>query len=506
MREVFRRCYARDVRSIVAAIITVACSLVVGSPARAGESNDQVDLIARIEDAVHAIATALQTPSAHMTDDATGHSREVRELVAQLAPIKGDDAHAAEIVARYPRYDDAVDAGLARLKQLGQEVHRADGVADRCAKDDAALHALLKKHADPDPARDLEAFATKAVAYGKTWAPTLAELATIDATVAADVAATRLALTDGYWMAIATNLAADGQAAASLWTDRYQAATTACEQLALGAEHVDVVPVLAELRARSTASHAAAAQVVHDYNAWLASVRSLRELAIKNREAVRDAICTTTDGALGDRAASVATSWSRDLAEQVAAASDEATRLGTHAADNAGRTRAIRDGLRANGAIVAAISRDEALGRQNPKLRAALAAISQRRDRVIAGYGCSSRSIDVAANDCGATACRIACIKPVDHTCTLAEPVPDNDAAKADGFARGQRELAGLQAWYSRDKSELFSKIPTLRRCEIAERATLDLFADVVTYKACASATAGDFGEPLAEVTADLAP
>ena len=204
-------------RSIVAATVAVACNLITVSPARAGDS-DRVELIARIEDAVHAIATALETPSAHMIDDATAHGQELRELVAQLVPIKGDDERAADIVAHYPRYADAVDAALARMKQLGQEAHRADGIADRCAKDDAALHALIKRrtaHPDPDPTRDFDALATKASALGATWTPTLAELATIDATVSADVAATRLALTDGYWMAIATNLAADAQAAAT---------------------------------------------------------------------------------------------------------------------------------------------------------------------------------------------------------------------------------------------------------------------------------------------------
>ena len=197
--------------------------------------------------------------------------------------------------------------------------------------------------------------------------------------------------------------------------------------------------MLAGLKARSAAALAAAAQIVQAYNAWLASVRSLRDLAIKNRDAVRDAICKTNDGELDDRAASVATSWSRDLAEQAATATDEAARLRTRAADNAARAHAIRDGLRSNGAIVAAIARDEALGRENPKLRAALVAIGQRRDRAISGFGCASKAIEVSADDCGAPACRIACIKVIDHTCTLAEPAPDNDAAKADGFARGQR-------------------------------------------------------------------
>jgi hypothetical protein len=62
-----------------------------------------------------------------------------------------------------------------------------------------------------------------------------------------------------------------------------------------------------------------------------------------------------------------------------------------------------------------------------------------------------------------------------------------------------------LQAWYGRDKAELFARSPAFKRCEQSVAgATLDLFADVATYNACA--TAPELGEPLAEVSADLAP
>ncbi len=489
-------------RSIVTAAIAVIGSLVWASPVIANEANDRIELMARVDDAVHAIATSLEAPTAKKLDDAGAHGRELRELVAHLASIKGDDARAADIVARYPGYADAVDAAIARLKQLGGEAHRADGVADRCAKDDAALHALIK-HPDADATRELQVLATKAVAYGNAWAPALADLATVDASVTADLAAAHLALTDGYWMAIAGNLASDAEAAAAIWTERYQAATSSCEQLARGADDADLAPVLAALHTRNAAERASAAKVVTDYNAWLAAVRTMRELAFKHRDAVRDAMCGAVDGALADDAMRVASDWASDLADQTAAATAEATRLQAHAGDNPARARAIRDGLRSNGAIVAAVARDEALGRQNPKLRGILAAIAQRREHALSG--CVAKAIDIAATDCGGSACRVACVKLVDHTCTLVEPTPDSSTAKMDGFARGQRELAGLQAWYGRDKAELFAKSPAFKRCEQSVAGpTLDLFADVVTYNACA--TAPELGESLAEVSADLTP
>ena len=84
--------------------------------------------------------------------------------------------------------------------------------------------------------------------------------------------------------------------------------------------------------------------------------------------------------------------------------------------------------------------------------------------------------------------------------------MPDNEGAKADGFARGQRELAALEAWYARDKAELFAHVPALKRCEIAARTTLDLSTDVVGYAACSAVTEAELGELLGEVPPDLAP
>src|SRR5438552_17265201 len=97
--------------------------------------------MARIDDKVHAIATTLDPPSPHMIEDATARAREVRDSLAQLAAIKGNNSRAADIVAHYPKYADAVDAALGHLAKLIGEVRTADGVADRCAKDDKALHA-----------------------------------------------------------------------------------------------------------------------------------------------------------------------------------------------------------------------------------------------------------------------------------------------------------------------------------------------------------------------------
>ena len=422
-------------------------------------------------------------------------------MIARLAAQKSSDARAADVVAHYPNYADAVDAAIKRLEELDQKVHRTDGVVARCAKDDAELHKLItrrKTHPDADPARDVDALATKADAYAATWTPVLSDLATVDHAIGDDVAASKLALTDGYWMAVAGSIATDAKAAADQWSDQYEAVTTACNPLGLGQHHADLAPVLEALRARIAANRSSATQLVHDYNALLASVRSLRELALQGRTSLRDAICQATDGEVATRVGTVASTWGSDLAERTTAASVELDRL---QADKRA-PKAIVDGLRSARAIVATVARDESRGRSNPRLVAILAAISKRRDQALVAAKCIAKDIDL---DCAGSACRASCIKTTERVCTIVEPVPDQDGAKAAGFARAQHELDALVAWYARDKAALFARVPALKRCELPARATLDLSTDVVSYATCSAVTEAQLGEVLGEVPADVA-
>lgn len=468
-----------------------------GAPAHADTGGDPVEVMARIDDKVHAIATALEQPSPHMIDDAKLRTREVRDLLAQLASIKSRNERAAGVLAHYPNYADAVDAALDHLAKLGTEVHGADGVADRCVKDDKALHALLAQkgqHPSADPAKDRDALTKRATELATTWAPVLAGLATTDAAITQDVAGATVALTDGYWMAVSTSIAAEAKAAADLWADHYQAVTAACAPLGLGQHHAELAPVLEALRSRIATDHTTATQLVHDYNAWLASVRTLRELALQGRKALRDAICQATDGEIASRVGTVATNWTRDLDTTAATAAANRLRTDKHA------PRAITDGLRVTGAIVASIARDEGQGRSNPRLVTALAAITKRRERSLTG--CAATAVEL---DCAGSACRASCVKITDHVCTVVEPVPDQEGAKAAGFTRAQRALDALAAWYVRDKAGLFARVPALKRCEIAARATLDLSTDVVSYATCSAVTEAELGEPLGEVAPDVA-
>src|SRR4051812_34898201 len=97
-------------RALVCLVVVVLESL-----ATAGEAGDRTELIARIEDTVHAISTALD---AHKLDDARAHDRDVREMIGRLVALKGNDARAADIIAHYTKYAVTAGAALERLGEL----------------------------------------------------------------------------------------------------------------------------------------------------------------------------------------------------------------------------------------------------------------------------------------------------------------------------------------------------------------------------------------------------
>ncbi len=489
--------WSRVLRWVVRAFLIATILVAFGSNALAGE-NDRTELMARSEDAIHAIATSLD---AHKLDDAALHAREVRELIAQLAALGGNEGRAADMVAHYPKYADIADAAIARLATLAQRVHRTDRMAARCAKDETELHAFIKRRAarpDPDPARDLQALGAKADEYAATWSPALADLASVDRSIGSDVAATKLALTDGYWMAVTTSVAAEATAISDPWVDQYAAVTLACSPLGLGQHHPDIAPVLEALRTRVGTDRTAASALTKDYNSWLASVRTLRELALQGRTVLRDAICQATDGEVASRVGAVASTWGRDLGERATEATAEGTRLRTTSKH---LPRAIDEGMKVASVLVAAIARDESQGRANPRLVTALAVIAKRREHSLAASKCIATNVDLS---CTTTPCRASCIAVTNRVCTIIEPVPDQEGAKAAGFSRAQQALEAAKAWYSRDKAGLFARVPALARCELAARATLDLATDVVSYATCSAVTPAMLGEPLGEVPLDL--
>gem|GEM_PF-3026315 len=482
------------------AVAYVAILLAFTAPLHADE---RTDIVARIDDAVHAIATALDGDPD--LDAARKHSSEVRELVTRLASVGGSHPRANEILAHYKGYADAFDAAAAVIARMRKASHSADGVLARCIKADAELSASIDKvkaHPDPDPSRDLARLSASGDAYGTSWTSTLGELAGVDRAIAADVTASHLSLTDSYWMSVSSHVDVAVHAIASAWTERYEPVTAGCAQLGLGQRHPELAPVLDELRKQAAATRSSTKQLTDDYNAWLRSVRGLRDLALKARDDIRGAICGATDLDLESRVENVADAAARELADDVTRTTGEATALRTRA--DSAKIKSIVDGLKSTAPTIASVERAESRGRQSPRLHAVLAATKRRRDDTVRLQGCTYGNIELAAVDCAAGSCRITCIKVAPHACKVVEVVPDNDHATADGAATGDRDIRDLRAWYAHDHTGLFARYPALRRCETDDKVELELAVAVTTYPACAKLTAADLGDTLAEVPPDL--
>lgn len=482
-------------RALVASVVVVTVS--VAGLARAG--NERIEIVARIDDAVHAIATALDGDA--NLDEAQRQSQRMRDLLGKLETSTGNHPRAADILAHYKTYADKLDGSIAVLRRMKQAAKSADGVLGKCIKADAELSAAIDAtHARPDvdPAKDVATLEVRGDTYGQTWKQQLASLASVDRAIAADAATSKLTLTDGYWMTVSSQLEVAAKSISAAWSERYQPVIAACEPLGLGREHPQLAPVLDELRKRAAANRSAAQQLAHDYTAWTAQVKRLRELAVKARDDMREAVCGATDMEMTNRVENVADAAARELVDQVATVEGEATRL----RGMASRAPAvITQGLRST--IASSIGKAEARGRANPKLKTALAAIAKQRAASVKGLACAYEDVGLGAADCKAGTCRIACVKVEPHSCTVVEIAADNEHATGDATAASERDQRGLEAWYTRDRASLFAKHPNLRKCEAADARDFVVTASVTTYPACAKLMTSDLGEILVEFPAN---
>jgi len=77
----------------------------------------------------------------------------VSDLVSKLRDVKESDSDANTIVSNYPGYLESFRDGMRYLKEIKRVQFLADGVAERCTRDEADLQTLIRNYvARPDDA------------------------------------------------------------------------------------------------------------------------------------------------------------------------------------------------------------------------------------------------------------------------------------------------------------------------------------------------------------------
>ena len=145
----------------VAAVALVLAVVLSGRLALGDAESDRASLKREINDKVRRIADKLSgfdsRRDASYADEALSYAREVSDLVSKLRDVKESDSDANTIFSNYPGYLESFRDGIRYLKEIKRVQFLADGVADRCTRDEADLQTLIRNYvARPDDADEAD--------------------------------------------------------------------------------------------------------------------------------------------------------------------------------------------------------------------------------------------------------------------------------------------------------------------------------------------------------------
>ena len=504
-------------RYVATTLATLAVAL-IARVATADDESDRASYLRDIDGKVDTIASELSGFESDSDvgdlDDALYAARDVRDLVARLDGVKGDDSRAQRVVSYYPGYVDSFREAAQSLKRMKEGQRRADGVADRCASEEASLQQTIRGYVgDPDAAAADEAPAKLAElgkSLGRTWDETLGKLKDNDSELQRAAGYARFSVSEDRWSNVSSAFGYAASGMQSYWSERYKNAIERCSRLALGEKHPDIVKALDDLGRYSGNTKATVTQLKRDYNAWLRDVRTLRKFSDDHRDALREVLCKAGEYEMEAKLKEVADRWASQIASVYGTTLGQADRLRGRAttkemAKYKGPKEVIA-GLDKNLANLEKLKNYELLGSNNPAIRTKIE-WGKKRHLDLQG-SCTYAELEIASGDCRnevrpGSGCRLDCVK-TGSTCTIIEFKPDSEGAKAEGRTQLAMYEAGLQTWYKRDKAALFSAYRDVASCESSDKTRLELRVELVTYEMCSGTVKNELGQLLDEVTLDV--
>lgn len=490
--------------------------VVASGAAFSDDESDRKALISSIDDKVEDMADELSgfesDSSVSDLEDALSYAREVKDLVRRLEGVKGDDSRAASIVSSYPGYLESFSGAAQQLRKMKELQRLADGIADRCASDEATLQSSIRGHvAKPDDADDaFTALPEQARGFGRTWSEKLDKLKESEGDLQRALPYARFSGSDNKWSYVSSNFNSASSAIAAYWNERYRAAGDACKRLALGDKHPDVVKALEELGKYKGNAKETVTQLKKDYNEWLREARKLRKFSDEDRDGIREAICTAGEYEMEAKVNAVADRWSSQISSVYGTMLGVADRLKSRAADSKlakyKGPKEVMAGIEKNLANMEKLKSYELLGSNNPNLRARMEWGKKRHEEL--QRGCSISELAIVETHCNnlirpGSGCRLDCLKS-GSTCQIIEFKPDSQGAKTEGATQLAQYRQGLDNWYARDKDGLLKKHSELASCERSDKSGLNLSVEVVTYELCSATVRNNLGQIIDELTLEL--
>jgi hypothetical protein len=222
-------------------------------------------------------------------DEALTAMTEVDYLVRQVEAAKGNDKKAKQIAETWPDYIRAFDPSTRALRALKQTQHELDAAEGKCKTDEDAMREQMKQALiahDPDALVTLPELAAKHGDYYRKSVEWMDQARTTNVGLVSTVNA--FDPRDDRWRQLKTNLQNAAKALFDYREEQGKRIHAACDALAKGVNHPEVVQFLSSLG--NVASNDLATYQ-KEGAAWEADARGIYVLDCKDMQELWDAWC-----------------------------------------------------------------------------------------------------------------------------------------------------------------------------------------------------------------------
>lgn len=413
---------------------------------------------------------------------------EVERLLEQLDRIKGNDGEAKRRVETWRNIVRAGREALKHLRVLKQAQFLADKAPEKCRDATTRLTELIRSYSDErdeDAADQLKLRARGMGAPIKEGLSKTDEQHTVMERALSD--AQRFDPSEGRWREVTDKHKSSAAAIFEYWKKAREAAHTACDDLAKGDQHPEVIKAAEDLATDKTSAKGQMLVLEADERKWEEGIKELRDWYKQDTANVRELFCkipeSPGDSAEGDAYAAQLTQIADRMRDRIkpkwqTISNDAAAMIARAEVLSRSKQKPVRvDALKLKDLIIKKMASmqnlldNELNGSNDPEVRAKMEFGKNEHKRIQADSSkCTVSEVTFGSR-------RVDCIRVDGATCYVVEIKPNNEDARKlgrkqmdDGIDEIIKALAG-----TKKRSELSDKLEVFRPCfdEASEKATL---------------------------------
>ncbi|HTJ44021.1 MAG TPA: hypothetical protein VL463_18070 [Kofleriaceae bacterium] len=481
-------------------VIVLGLMAATAAVAFADDESDRNDLERKIDDKLGEVANDLghasSASSSSDIEEAVRDADELKDTIRDLDRVKGDDDRAKNIVDRYPDYIRSLDDAARAMHDIKDHEFELDARPNDCKDAEQRLQETIRDYvgnATTKANEGLEKLPELAQKLGDEWRPRMEQWQRLSEKLADENRDDHLSISDGRWSDVSSNMNSAAYQIFDHWTRTYDATKQACERLAKGKDHPDVVKALADLATYTGNVKQTYKQLEQDYRAWWATVKELKALTDDDRKELREIMCTAGEYELDAKVKEVADRWQSKMSSAYGSVTGQADRLIGRADSLVERApksvpklkRALADNLK----TIDRIKDSELRGYNDPAIQTRLRYGNDKHKELQAH--CDIAELPISSSYCTnrvreGSGCRLDCVL-TGSTCSIHEIKPNTTHAIDEGKEQLASYKEGLENWYKQDRKGLMEDYPKLAECEHGEGEDrhLELKTEIEPYEFC---------------------